>query len=191
MSSPRPHLRLVGPPRGDDGPGDEDHENEDGSPSGLDNDLDSDADATLDDDPGRAARSARLAVVALVAFQLLAALSYGGKYATLASGGGEYAAAALLAAPAALCLYAGAALLALRPGRGRAWFLVAAVGLGLSIPLWGVSYGWTWPVAFGAMLGLAGAWFARLPAPLHDDEAPPPDEPQVIAFDDGRSRRDH
>jgi hypothetical protein len=105
--------------------------------------------------------SPRFVVVALIAFQLLAALGYAGKYVTLTRGGDVYLVAALLAAPASLCLYAGALLLALRPGRGRALFIVAAVGLGLSIPAWGIQYGWTWPMAFGSMLSLAGAWYAR------------------------------
>lgn len=112
-------------------------------------------------------RSARFVVVALIAFQSMVALSYLGKYLALAGGGGEYMAASILSVPASLCLYIGALLLALRPGRGRALFVAAAVGLGLSLPAWGVSCGWTWPMAFGAMLGLAGAWYAR-PAAVED-----------------------
>jgi hypothetical protein len=126
-----------------------------------------DTEAAAPSDPS--ALSPRFVVVALIAFQLLVALSYAGKYVALTRGGDVYAVAALLTVPASLCLYIGALMLALRPGRGRALFVVAAVGLGLSLPAWGVSYGWTWPMAFGSMLGLAGAWYAR--AELRPDEA--------------------
>jgi hypothetical protein len=122
----------------------------------------------------RAAPSPRFVVVALISFQLLATLNYVGRYVALASGGDVYGVAALLTLPASLCLYAGALLLALRPGRGRVPFIVAAVGLGLSVPAWGVSAGWTWPMAFGAMLALAGAWYARAEVrPAADAEAQP------------------
>jgi len=114
--------------------------------------------------------SPRFVVLGLIVFQLLVATSYGAKYLELVRSGGVSPAAALLGVPSSLCLYVGASWLALRPGHGRALFLVAAVGLGLSVPVWGVSYGWTWPMAFGAMLGLAGAWYARPESPPEDGE---------------------
>lgn len=182
MSAPRPHLRLV------DGTG---RDADDGQEFDA---VDRDAHdlhapyrelgerdlAVIDADDGEAAApqrtalSPRFAIVALIAFQLLAALGYGSKYVALARGGDVFAVAAVLTVPASLCLYAGALLLALRPGRGRALFIVAAVGLGLSLPAWGVSYGWSWPIAFGAMLALAGAWFARAEMRPDDDAAAQP-----------------
>jgi len=138
----------------------------------VDTDIDGDTEPAPASPPGTP--PARFVVVALIAFQLLAALSLAGKYIELARGGDVYALAALLSAPSSLCLYAGAVLLALRPGRGRALFVVAAVGLGLSLPAWGVAYGWTWPMALGAILGLAGAWYARAEVrPDADAEAQP------------------
>ena len=109
-------------------------------------------------------------IVALIAFQLLAASSFLGKYRALAQGGGEFAFAAAVSALASLCLYAGAVLLAGWPGRGRALFIAAAAGFGVSMPAWGIGYGWDWPLAFGAILALAGAWFAR-PEVRPDDES--------------------
>jgi hypothetical protein len=183
MTTPRPHLRLVDPSRR----GDADEPEFDPVERDV-HDLHEpyrelgDAgnghvapvvdigDGTPDEsDAPPSALSPRFAVVALIAFQLLVALSYAGKYIDLARGGDVYAVAAILTVPASLCLYIGALLLALRPGRGRALFIVAAVGLGLSLPAWGISYGWTWPMAFGSMLGLAGAWYAR--AEVRPDEA--------------------
>ena len=102
-------------------------------------------------------------------FQALAASTFLDKYVALAHGDDQYKFAAGLSVAASLCLYVGALLLALRPGRGRALFIVAAAGLGLSLPAWGVGYSWSWPMAFGAMLALAGAWFAR--AEVRPDEA--------------------
>ena len=186
MTTPtRPHLRLVGGSRrgggGEAGPGFDpvdrpahdlhgayrefDDPADDGDDDGIvDADFARPAGSSPNDDDGDAPRSAlqpRFVVAALIAFQLMAALGYAGKYATLARGDSLYGVAAMLAAPASLCLYAGALLLALKPGRGRALFVVAAVGLGLAVPAWGIQYGWTWPMAFGSMLGLAGAWYAR------------------------------
>ncbi|MFL6700472.1 MAG: hypothetical protein ACJ8GJ_25160 [Vitreoscilla sp.] len=120
-------------------------------------------------DAPRTPLSPRFAVVALVVFQLLAASSYLGKYAALAQGDDQFRFAAAMSVPASLCLYLGAILLALRPGRGRVLFFVAAAGFGLSLPAWGVGYGWSWPMAFGAILALAGAWYAR--AEVRPDES--------------------
>ncbi len=181
MTPPRPNLRLVGGTGRDarDGadfePVDRPVHDLHGAYHELGHEGTDDDDEIVDADFGRppgssdgdepdAPRNAlqpRFVVVALIAFQLLAALGYIDKYLALPRGEAVYGVAALLAAPASLCLYAGAALLTLRPGRGRALFIVAAVGLGLSVPAWGIQYGWTWPMAFGSMLGLAGAWYAR------------------------------
>jgi hypothetical protein len=187
MTTPRPRLRLVDPSRREDENENEDEPEFDAierDPHDLHEPYREPGDAgnghaapevdvgdgTLDEgDAPATALSPRFAVVALIAFQLLVALGYAGKYIELARGGDVYAVAAILTVPASLCLYIGALLLALRPGRGRALFIVAAVGLGLSLPAWGISYGWTWPMAFGSMLGLAGAWYAR--AEVRPDEA--------------------
>ena len=110
----------------------------------------------------RQALSPRFVVAALIVFQALAASSFLGKYVALAGGGeDQFKFAAAMSVAASACLYVGAILLALRPGRGRALFVVAACGFGLSLPGWGIGYGWSWPMAFGAMVALAGAWFAR------------------------------
>jgi hypothetical protein len=180
MNSPRPPLRLVGPP----GPADEDgagfdpveREPHDLHPpyrelAGVSAD---DAPGPDDDAPPRTPLSPRFVIVALIALQLLAASSFLGKYVALARGDDPYAVAACLSVPASLCLYAGALLLALRPGHGRILFIAAATGFGLSLPAWGVGYGWSWPIAFGAILALAGAWFARAETRPDDDDAVQP-----------------
>ena len=118
--------------------------------------------------------SPRFVIVALIVFQLMAASTFLGKYVALAHGDDQFKFAAALTLPASLCLYVGALLLALRPGRGRWLFIVAAAGFGLSLPAWGVGYGWTWPMAFGAILALAGAWFARAEVRPDADSAAQP-----------------
>ena len=165
MTSPRPPLRLVGSPPDPSSADDAAFDPVDREPHDLhapyrelavvDND-----DAPPEDAP-RTAPSPRFVIVALTVFQALAASTFLDKYVALTHGDDQYKVAACLSVAASLCLYAGALLLALRPGRGRALFIVAAVGLGLSLPAWGVGYSWSWPMAFGAMLALAGAWFAR------------------------------
>lgn len=169
MTERRPPLRLVGAP--DDRhatDADSDFDPVDRAPHDrhppyrelavVEDATDVDA---AEDDPQRAALSPRFAIAALIVLQALAVASFWGKYAALAHGEDQYKFAAVLSGLASLCLYAGAALLALRPGRGRGLFIAAAAGLGLSLPAWGVGYGWSWPIAFGATLALAGAWFAR------------------------------
>ncbi len=160
MTPPRPPLRLVDNARP---AGDANAPGTSPEPPGEDAVIDAEFPAgdAVADDPPRTPLPPRFIVLGLIAFQLIGALSYAGKYVDLTRTETVSPAAAILSAPALACLCIGALLLALRPGRGRAWFLAAAVGLGVSIPFWGISYSWTWPVAFGAMLGLAGAWYAR------------------------------
>lgn len=178
MTSPRPPLRLVGSPSREDEAGAEpgfepvEHAPHDLHPAYRE--LVVVDDASEPQEPTRTPLSPRFVIVALIAFQLLAASSFLSKYIALVQGDDQFRIAACLSVPASLCLYAGAALLALRPGRGRTLFIVAAVGLGLSLPAWGVGYGWTWPMAFGAMLALAGAWFARAAVRPGDDDAAQP-----------------
>ena len=176
MTEPRPPLRLVGSPsREDEAEGEFDAVEL--APHDLHppyRELVVVDDAPDEQEPSRTPLSPRFAIVALIVFQLLAASSFLGKYIALVQGDDQFKIAACLTVPASLCLYVGAALLALRPGRGRALFIVAAVGLGLSLPAWGVGYGWTWPMAFGAMLALAGAWFARAEVRPDDDAAAQP-----------------
>ncbi len=164
MSSPRPPLRLVGPPDRDGADeadfGAVDREPHDLHPPYHELTVVDNVEPAEQDVP-RTPLSPRFVVVALVVFQLLAASSYLGKYLALAQGDDQFRFAAAMTVPASLCLYVGAILLALRPGRGRVLFFIAAAGFGLSLPAWGVGYGWSWPMAFGAILALAGAWYAR------------------------------
>ena len=177
MTSPRPPLRLVGSPPHDDGdepgfaPGD--REPHDLHPPYRELTV-VEAAAEDDEDPPRTPLSPRFVIVTLIVAQLLAASTFLGKYVALVRGDDAYKIAACLSVPAALCLYVGAVLLALRPGRGRVLFIVAAAGLGLALPFWGVGWSWSWPVAFGAILALAGAWYARPETrPDADEEAQP------------------
>jgi hypothetical protein len=165
MTTPRPPLRLVEPPpRDEDDAGfvPVDRDPHDFHPPYREL-------AVIENDPAeddaagaRPGLSPRFVVAALIVFQALAASTFLGKYAALAGGGeDQFRFAAAMSVAASACLYVGAGLLALRPGRGRALFVVAACGFGLSLPGWGIGYGWSWPMALGAMVALAGAWFAR------------------------------
>ena len=180
MTTPRPPLRLVGSPP--------DRESDDGRDAEFDavdrapHDLHEpyrelvvvENDVSEAQDPPRAPLSPRFAIVVAILFQAIAASTFLDKYVALTHGEDQYKVAACLSAAASACLYVGALLLALRPGRGRALFIVAAAGLGLSLPAWGVGYSWSWPIAFGAMLALAGAWFARAEVRPDDDAAAQP-----------------
>ncbi len=177
LPPPRPPLRLVGSPGHDEDAGDHEFEPVRREPHDLHPPyrelavVDNEAE---DDDVPRTPLSPRFVIVTLVVAQLLAASTFLGKYVALVRGDDAYKIAACLSVPAALCLYVGAVLLALRPGRGRALFIVAAAGLGLALPFWGVGWSWSWPVAFGAILALAGAWFARPEQrPSEEDAAQP------------------
>ncbi|MCK9684132.1 hypothetical protein [Scleromatobacter humisilvae] len=170
MTSPRPPLRLVGRDGEDDADFEPvEREPHDLHPPYLEPGAVDDGEPASEEDAPRTALSPRFVVAALVVFQLLAASSYLGKYIALTQGDDQFRFAAAMSLPASLCLYLGAILLALRPGRGRVLFIVAAAGFGLSLPAWGVGYGWSWPIAFGAILALAGAWFAR--AEVRPDDA--------------------
>ena len=178
-SPPRPSLRLVGSPAPDDaGEDDADFDPIERAPHDLHPpyheprvvDEMEQAEPASEADAPRTPLSPRLVVVALVVFQLLAASTFLGKYGALAQGGeAQFKFAAVMSALASAALYLGAILLALRPGRGRWLFIVAAAAFGLSLPAWGVGYGWSWPMAFGAILALAGAWYAR--AEVRPDES--------------------
>jgi hypothetical protein len=181
MTTPRPPLRLVGSPEpeprrelGDDFELDA----VDRAPHDLHEpyrELTLVEEAEGDESPApRTPLSPRFVIVALIVFQLMAASTFLGKYVALAHGDDQFRFAAALTLPASLCLYVGAILLALRPGRGRWLFIVAAAGFGLSLPAWGVGYSWTWPMAFGAILALAGAWFARAEVRPDADSAAQP-----------------
>jgi hypothetical protein len=173
MTSPKPPLRLVGP-ADRDATDDAGFETVDRAPQDLHPPyrelvVVESSEPEDEPDPPRTPLSPRFVVVALIVFQLLAASTFLGKYAALARSDDQYRFAAVLSGAATLCLVIGAVALAVRPGRGRALFIGAAVGFGLSLPAWGVGYGWSWPIAFGAMLALAGAWFAR--AEVRPDES--------------------
>ena len=179
---PRSHLRLVHARSPQDA--DDDAQAAQRHQAGTAADVDP---AATDEAPRTPALSPRFVVLALLAFQALGTLSYLGRYIELTRSATVSPAAAMLSLPAALALYAGALLMALRPGRGRAAFLVAAVGFGVAVPFWGISYDWTWPIALGSMIGLAGAWYARPAAPL----APPQDEADALTLHDDGPRHLH
>ena len=178
MPDPRPPLRLVGSPS----PGDEDDvelDAVDRAPHDLHppyRELAVVENGAPDEEQAaaRTALSPRFVIVVLILFQAMAASTFLDKYVALTHGDDQYKVAACMSAAASACLYVGALLLALRPGRGRSLFIAAAVGLGLSLPAWGVGYSWSWPIAFGAMLALAGAWFARAEVRPDDDSAAQP-----------------
>ncbi len=181
MTSPRPPLRLVGSTSRDEDAGDHEFIPVERAPHDLHPPYRElsvvetlDADAPDTEDPPRTPLSPRFVIVTLIVAQLLAASTFLGKYVALARGDDAYKIAASFSAPASLCLYAGAVLLALRPGRGRALFIVAAAGFALALPFWGVGWSWSWPMAFGAILALAGAWFARAEVRPHAGDAAQP-----------------
>jgi len=179
-SSPRPPLRLVGSPARDEDAGDHAFEPVERAPHDLHAPYreltvveNAGQDDGFDDGP-RTPPSPRLIITTLVVAQFLATTTFAGKYVALVRGDDAYRIAACLSVPAVLCLYAGTVLLALRPGRGRVLFIVAACGLGLALPFWGVGWSWSWPVAFGAILAIAGAWFARAEVRPSDEDAAQP-----------------
>ena len=165
MTEPRPPLRLVEPLPSRDGEEDRELDAVDRAPHDLHPPYRElavvDGDEPDAEEAPRIAFSPRLAIAGLIVVQAIAASTFLDKYVALMHGDDQYKVAACFSVAASACLYVGALLLALRPGRGRVLFIAAAAGFGLSLPAWGVGYSWSWPIAFGAMLALAGAWFAR------------------------------
>jgi len=100
-------------------------------------------------------------VAALVGLQLVGSLRFSEIYLELVRTGAVHPLALLFGFSGSLCLYAGAILAAINGVRGRILFLLAAVGLALSVRYWI----WFWPgttvAAFGAVLGVAGWWITR------------------------------
>lgn len=104
---------------------------------------------------------------ALIVMQFLATLRYSEIYFELALTGAVPFLALFLAVPASVCLYAAAIFMLLRGSRGKRLFLLAAVGLALTVPLWGWPSVWSVVAAFGAALGVAGWWIARRSTGTH------------------------
>jgi hypothetical protein len=166
---PRLHIVHGGPPPPE--PEDvDDADAADAPPAAIDARFPDDATPTGPDaDPAAAAaRAARVAAIArqvvagLAGFQFLACLRYLHWYAALVRDG-AVSPAALLAVPACLALYAATGLLVARraPAACRTLFVAAAMALAVSVPFWGITDDWTWPLELGATLALAGAWYAR------------------------------
>lgn len=179
MTSTRPPLRLVGSPANDEDAGDDgfmpvERAAHDLHPPYRELSIVEPGEPGEPEEAPRTPLSPRFVIVTLIVAQLLAASTFLGKYLALARGDDAYKIAATFSVPAALCLYIGAVLLALRPGSGRALFIAAAAGFALALPFWGVGWSWSWPIAFGAILALAGAWFARAEARTSEDDAAQP-----------------
>jgi len=173
MTTP-PRLRLVAggspppePDRRDAGDASDDvvdaafpEDGQAGSPAPFESPEDEAARAAA-----RAARIAALArqvVAGLVGFQFLASLRYMRWYTSLLRDG-AVSPLALLAVPACIALYVATGMLAARraPATSRLLFIGAAMALVVSVPFWGITEDWTWPLELGATLALAGAWYAR------------------------------
>ena len=103
----------------------------------------------------------RYVVAGLVAVQMLGTLYYSGVYVELARRSVASPLALILGAPASACLYVAAILAVISHSRGRLLFLFGAIGLALSVPLWGWQYVWSLLPAFGAALGMVGWWITR------------------------------
>lgn len=58
-------------------------------------------------------------------------------------------------------LYAAVLMVHWRPARAKTTFLVAALAIGLSLPGWGVRYGFSAPFWLGLPLAVLGWWLAR------------------------------
>ena len=99
-------------------------------------------------------------VAALVAYQLLATIRHAWAYYELVRTGAAPFLALLLGVPSSLCLYMAAVLLVTTRTRGHRLFLVAGLGLALSVPLWTWPNSWAIVAAFGAVLGGVGWWVA-------------------------------
>jgi len=178
MTTP-PRLRLVSggppaPPERDDGPAGP--ASDDASDDVIDAAFADDGrsgtstpfESPADEAARAAARAARFAALArqvvagLVGLQFLASLRYMRWYTSLLRDG-AVSPLALLAVPACIALYVATGMLAAQraPATSRVLFLGAAMALVVSVPFWGITEDWTWPLELAATLALAGAWYAR------------------------------
>jgi hypothetical protein len=60
-----------------------------------------------------------------------------------------------------LALYVGSIRFVFNPRKGKYFFLLAGVGLGLSAIRWNLLYLWAYPFAFGCIVALVAWWLVR------------------------------
>jgi hypothetical protein len=117
--------------------------------------------APLVDFSSKRSKLPRYVLVALIIIQLVFTLRFVPWYFELFRTGAVHLLSFPLGIVSSLCLYTAAVLsFAKRPG-GKVLFPVAAIGLGLSAPLWHWPSVFSVVAVFGALLGLAGWWAVR------------------------------
>lgn len=119
------------------------------------------ADPEADASNSRKSRLPRYIVAVLIAVQLAATWRFSWTYFELVRTGAARPLALLFGGIGSICLYVAAILALAKQPRGQALFLVAAVSLGLSVPMWGLPYAWSWVAGYGALLGVLGWWITR------------------------------
>jgi hypothetical protein len=117
--------------------------------------------APLVDFNSKRSKLPRYVLVALIIIQLIFTLRFVPWYFELFRAGAVRVVSFPLGILASLCLYTAAVSSFARPPGGKVLFLVAAIGLGLSAPLWHWPSVFSVVAVFGALLGLAGWWAVR------------------------------
>jgi hypothetical protein len=116
------------------------------------------ADPELATSGSQKSKGPRYVIAVLIAVQLAATWNYSWAYFELVRTGAAHPLALLLGGIGSLCLYIAAISALAKQPRGQVLFLVAAVALGLSAPMWRLPYAWSLVAAYGALLGVLGWW---------------------------------
>lgn len=106
-------------------------------------------------------RTPAYVVGALVLLQLVAYALYFRSYLQLVNMGATSVLLGLGSLLSCLALYVGAIRFIVNPMKGKYFFLLAGVGLGLSAIRWDLLYLWAYPFAFGCIVAFVGWWLAR------------------------------
>jgi len=100
-------------------------------------------------------------VAATALMQLAFVALYLGPYLELIRTGAIAPLVGLLSLVSCLVLYVGSIRFAINPRKGKYFFLLACIGLGLSAAQWNLRYLWSYPFLFGCIVAFAAWWLVR------------------------------
>lgn len=98
---------------------------------------------------------------ALALLQLVIFFLYFSVYFELVRNGSAAGTLGLGTLVSCLLLYVGSIRFLINPMKGKYFFLLAGIGLGLATVRWNLRYWWSYPFVLGCVIALTGWWFVR------------------------------